>query len=70
MCAALLPANLKALRKLSNLSQTKFSELIELEQKRYAKWEEGRCQPDIDSIIKIASTHKVSIDDLLMKNLS
>ena len=70
MCAALLPANLKALRKKTNLSQTKFSELIELQQKRYAKWEEGRCQPDIDSLISIANAHGVKLDDLLTKNLA
>lgn len=65
----LLSTNIKFLRSRLKLSQAKFSEKIEVEQKRYAKWEEGRCQPDIDNLIALARIHKVTLDKLLTKNL-
>lgn len=69
MLADIFFNNIKILRRNTNLSQASFSKKISIERKRYAKWEEGRCQPDIDNIIAIANEHKISIDELLTKKL-
>jgi len=70
MSAKLLTANLKHLRLVANKSQAKLSIDLELELKRYAKWEEGRSQPDIDNLIAIARLHKITLDDLLTRDLT
>ena len=58
-------ANTKILRIKAKLTQKQFSEKIGVEIKRYAKWEEGRSQPDIDNIEAIAVAHQISVDQLL-----
>jgi transcriptional regulator with XRE-family HTH domain len=69
MSAKQFQKNIRALRKKTNLSQKKFSEKISVELKRYAKWEEGRSQPDIDNIESIARTHEITIDELFHLDL-
>lgn len=65
MSAQIFHANAKILRIKAKLTQKQFSEKIGVEIKRYAKWEEGRSQPDIDNIEAIAVAHQISIDQLL-----
>jgi len=65
MSAQIFHANTKILRIKAKLTQKQFSEKIGVEIKRYAKWEEGRSQPDIDNIEAIAFAHQISIDELL-----
>jgi len=65
MSAQIFHANTKILRIKAKLTQKQFSEKIGVEIKRYAKWEEGRSQPDIDNIEAIAVAHQISIDQLL-----
>jgi transcriptional regulator with XRE-family HTH domain len=65
MPAQLFHSNIKVLRLRRKLTQKSFSEKIGVELKRYAKWEEGRSQPDIDNIEAIATVHMISVDQLL-----
>ena len=65
MSAQIFHANTKILRIKAKLTQKQFSEKIGVEIKRYAKWEEGRSQPDIDNIEAIAVAHQISVDQLL-----
>lgn len=69
MSAKLFHSNIKILRQQSKLSQSGISDKIEVEAKRYAKWEEGRAQPDIDNIIAIAEAYGISLDKLLRIDL-
>lgn len=64
MSAQIFHANTKILRIKAKLTQKQFSEKIGVEIKRYAKWEEGRSQPDIDNIAKIANAHEINLDTL------
>jgi transcriptional regulator with XRE-family HTH domain len=64
MSAKLFHANIRILRRQAKLSQKQFSEKIGVELKRYAKWEEGRSQPDIDNIEAIAQSHNIPLDVL------
>ena len=68
MCAKLFHSNIKFLRKISNLTQEKFSEKIGVQKPRYAKWEEGTSQPDIDLLNVLAKCHNISLDDLVNKD--
>ena len=70
MSAQLFKTNIKHLRIISKLSQRRFCEKIDIDQRRYQHWEAGRCQPDIDIIENIAEVYKISLDELLTKDLT
>ena len=69
MSAQKLYTNARTLRQKTKLSQREFSKKIGVEEKRYASWEQGRVQPDIDNIEAIAKAHKITIDQLLNEDL-
>ncbi len=57
---------LKILRKRKKgYTQEKISNLLEIGQSAYAKWENGRTQPNIDNIIKLANILDTTTDELL-----
>lgn len=56
---------LKKLREKKKLTQQEMAEKIDVARTTYAMYEQGKREPDIATINKIASFHKVSIDYLL-----
>ena len=50
------PQKLKELRKKKGYTQEKMSNLLEIGQSAYAKWENGRTQPNIEQLVKIPQT--------------
>lgn len=58
----LLAMRLRELRETLELSQSDFSESIELKQQTYAAYEKGVNKPPIDVLIKIAEKYNVSLD--------
>lgn len=70
MNAQLLIANMRFLRKLKKLTQEKQAKELNKEYKRYQAWELGYAQPDVDSMVEIAQYHRVSLDDLMTKDLT
>lgn len=56
---------LKELRKKKGYTQEKMSNLLEIGQSAYAKWENGKSEPTLDNIIKLAEFLNVSVDKLL-----
>jgi len=60
--------NLKVLRKASDLTQQQLAEKLGINRATLASYEEGRAEPKFDSLKRIASFFKVSIDDLLQKS--
>lgn len=60
--------NIKTLRKKSGLTQLELSELIGISQAAYQKWEQDRT-PSLEKIVFIARFYKITIDDLLCKDL-
>lgn len=61
--------NLKSIRKECNLTQKQVAEKMNVVESCYANWEQGRTEPNIDSIRKLAKIFNVSIDELFNGNL-
>lgn len=59
--------NIKKIRQLKGLSQQAFAELLELNRGVISSYEEGRAEPKIESLLKIAKILNLTTDDLLSK---
>ena len=62
--------NIKKIRSVKGLSQQAFAELFELKRGTLGAYEEGRSEPKIETIIKIANYFSIAIDDLLTNELT
>lgn len=62
--------NIRKIRTVKTLSQQSFAELFNLKRGTLGAYEEGRSEPKIDTIIKIANYFSIPIDDLLTKELT
>ena len=56
---------LKSIRKECGMTQKNVYEILGVSPNCYASWEQGRTQPDIDTIKKLCKIFDVSADDLL-----
>ena len=57
--------NLRSIRLERGMTQKNVSDLLGVSLNGYASWEQGRTQPDIESIKKLCKIFKVSANDLL-----
>jgi len=57
--------NLKDTRKLCNLTQRQVADILGVVESCYANWEQGRTEPNIEMLRKLALLFNVSIDDLI-----
>lgn len=62
--------NIKKIRGVNGLSQQAFAELFFLKRATLGAYEEGRSEPKIDTIIKVANYFSISIDDILTKEIT
>jgi len=62
--------NIKKIRGVKSLSQQAFAELFDLKRGTLGAYEEGRSEPKIETIIKIANYFSIKIDDLLTHELT
>jgi transcriptional regulator with XRE-family HTH domain len=62
--------NIKKIRGVKGWSQQVFAEIFELKRATLGAYEEGRSQPKIETIIKIANYFSISIDDLLTSEIT
>jgi transcriptional regulator with XRE-family HTH domain len=62
--------NIKKIRGVKGLSQQAFAELFLLKRATLGAYEEGRSEPKIDTIIKVANYFSISIDDMLTKEIT
>lgn len=62
--------NIKKIRKVKSLNQTEFANLFGLTRANIGSYEELRAEPKIDTIIKIATHFKISIDKLVRKEIT
>jgi len=62
--------NIRKIRMSKKLTQTEFAELFDLKRTAVGSYEEGRAEPKIDTLIKIADYFKLSLDNLMRKELS
>ena len=65
-----LPGNLKVLRKKLALTQAGLAEQIGVNRSAIGAYEEGRADPRVQTLIRMGVFFKVSVDDLLNKDLS
>ncbi|MEH6658359.1 helix-turn-helix domain-containing protein [Leeuwenhoekiella marinoflava] len=62
--------NIRKIRSVKTLSQQAFAELFNLKRGTLGAYEEGRSEPKIETIIKIANYFSIPIDDLLKRELT
>ena len=62
--------NIKKIRGVRKLSQQAFSEIFSLKRATLGAYEEGRSEPKIDTIIKVANYFSITIDDILTKEIT
>lgn len=65
-----LAENIKYLREQAEMTQTDLAnELGDIGQKAVSKWEKGEREPELSRIIKIAEFFKVTLDELVLREL-
>lgn len=57
--------NLKSLRKQSGMTQKQVAEHLGVVESCYANWEQGRTEPNIETLRKLCDLFAVNADDLL-----
>lgn len=62
--------NIKKIRSVKNLSQSKFADLFKLSRASIGSYEEERAEPKIEKLIEIANYFSIKLEDLLKKELS
>lgn len=62
--------NIKKIRGVKGLSQQAFADLFDLKRGTLGAYEEGRSEPKIETIIKIANHFSIAIDDILTAELT
>lgn len=64
---------LKTLRKINVLTQKELAEKLKIKQNSYSDWENGKSEPNIEMLVRIADYFDVSLDYLMggkMKNIT
>ncbi len=62
--------NIKKIRGVKRLSQQAFSDIFSLKRATLGAYEEGRSEPKIDTIIRVANYFSITIDDILTKEIT
>lgn len=64
---------LKTLRKINGQTQKELAEKLKIKQNSYSDWENGKSEPNIEMLVRIADSFDVSLDYLMggkMKNIT
>lgn len=67
---SLFGKNIRKIRSVKSLSQQSFAEIFDLKRGTLGAYEEGRSEPKIETIIKIANYFSIPIGDILTKELT
>ncbi|MBX2846460.1 MAG: helix-turn-helix domain-containing protein [Saprospiraceae bacterium] len=62
--------NIKKIRTVKKLSQQQMSDILGVSRASVGSYEEGRAEPKIDTIIRIANHFSITIDALLTREIS
>lgn len=62
--------NIKKLRLFKSLNQTEFADLFGITRSSVGSYEEGRAEPKLDTLLKIADHFKLQVDDIVRKELT
>ncbi|MEG0928269.1 helix-turn-helix domain-containing protein [Chryseobacterium sp.] len=61
--------NIKKIRQVKGLSQKAFADLLDLNRGVISSYEEGRAEPKIETILKVADHFNIDLDKLLTETL-
>ncbi|CAL67598.1 helix-turn-helix domain-containing protein [Christiangramia forsetii] len=67
---SLFGKNIRKIRSVKSLSQQSFAEIFDLKRGTLGAYEEGRSEPKIETIIKIANHFSIPIGDILTEELT
>lgn len=70
MKKSILARNIKKLRLFKSLNQTEFAALFDLNRPTIGSYEEGRSEPKLATLQKIAKHYKLTIDEIVSKDLT
>lgn len=70
MKKSILARNIRKLRMFKNLNQTEFAALFDLNRPTIGSYEEGRSEPKLPTLLKIARHYQLTVDDLISKELT
>lgn len=62
--------NIRKIRSIQKISQSEFAELFELSRASVGSYEEGRAEPKIELINKVANHFSITLDELINKELT
>ncbi len=62
--------NIRKIRSIKKISQTEFANIFDLSRASVGSYEEGRAEPKIDIITKVANYFSITIDELINKELT
>ena len=60
--------NIKKLRKEKNLTQEQLAERLHVTRQAVSNWENGKTQPDIETLSVLAEVFEVTVEDLIYGN--
>ena len=60
---------LKELRKSKKLTKVQVSEMIDVQQGTYSRWENGTLEPNLEAVVKLAKLFDTTTDYLLGKTI-
>ncbi|WP_430813867.1 helix-turn-helix domain-containing protein [Carboxylicivirga sp. RSCT41] len=63
-------SNIRKIRSIQKISQTEFAEIFDLSRASVGSYEEGRAEPKIDLINRVAKYFSITIDELINKELT
>lgn len=61
--------NIKKIRQVKGISQKAFADLLELNRGVISSYEEGRAEPKIETLLKVANHFNLNLDQLLTETL-
>lgn len=67
--APMLSTNLKYLRKQKNLTQVQLAEKLEIKRSLIGAYEEGRAEPKLATLVKMAHVFELTVDELIHPDL-
>jgi len=63
-------SNIRKIRTVKGLSQTAFAELFDIKRANIGAYEEGRAEPKLDLLLKIANHFSISVETILTKEIT
>ena len=66
----IISKNFRKLRLFKGLNQTDFAELFSISRSSVGSYEEGRAEPKLETLLKVADYFKLTVDEIIRKELT